>query len=227
MLETCLVKMRWNSGMALLNCLYILRCRCHFILLIVIIALACEIFGAFVLVGWTELEGEMKYQRLCARLEMKKQDTHVLIASKRLRHFTRGVLIQLLVVAKDDNGDIDRTKNGEFMRLLEETTLSLQKRAVQGILARKYGWFGLERQGCESNIHRAIAVIFDRFDLDLSATHVEKLPAHEARAPRGVSDEEASRLTRNLAMLSQQAMRQLVTRMQDRVQGDSKTAEGM
>jgi hypothetical protein len=30
-------------------------------------------------------------------------------------------------VAKDDDGDIDRTKNGQLVSLLEQTTLSLEE----------------------------------------------------------------------------------------------------
>jgi hypothetical protein len=38
------------------------------------------------------------------------------------------------------------------------------------------------RESDQGNIHGAIAVIFDRFDLNLSATHDEELRAHERRA---------------------------------------------
>ena len=35
--------------------------------------------------------------------------------------------IQLLVMAKDDDGDVDRTQDGQFIGLLEEAALSLEK----------------------------------------------------------------------------------------------------
>lgn len=52
------------------------------------------------------------------------------MAGNEIMHIGRGVLVELLVVAKDENGDIDRAKHGELMSLLEETTFALQKRTV-------------------------------------------------------------------------------------------------
>lgn len=42
-------------------------------------------------------------------------------------HVTRRVLIEFLVSAKDNDGDIDRTKNGQLVRLLEQSTFSLEE----------------------------------------------------------------------------------------------------
>ena len=42
-------------------------------------------------------------------------------------NISRRVLVQLLVVSEDDDGDIDRAEDGELMRLLEQTALALQK----------------------------------------------------------------------------------------------------
>jgi hypothetical protein len=53
--------------------------------------------------------------------------THILIAAESIVHVTRGILIQFLVVAENNNGYVDGTENSELMRLLEEATLSLQK----------------------------------------------------------------------------------------------------
>lgn len=107
MLETGLMKMGRYGGVSLLdlNCLQILWCGCHLILIFIIVALACKIFRAFVFV----------------------RRAKILISPKRLGHVTRGILVKFLVMAKDDNGDIDGAKDSEFMRLLKKTTLSLQK----------------------------------------------------------------------------------------------------
>lgn len=124
-LETRLVKMWRNGGVTLLNCLEILWRRGHLILFIVIVALTREIFGAFVFVGRAVLKKiRCQPMQLCARMG-EAGYTHVLIAGEGLWHVRRGVLVQLLVLGKDNHGNIDGTKDSEFMRLLEETTLSL------------------------------------------------------------------------------------------------------
>ena len=51
----------------------------------------------------------------------------VLEASYCFLDISRRVLVQLLVVSKDDDGDIDRAEDGELMRLLEQPSLALQK----------------------------------------------------------------------------------------------------
>jgi len=56
--------------------------------------------------------------------------THVVVASKGLGHVTRGVLVEFLVVTEYDDRDVHGTKNSELMRLLEQTTLSLQECAA-------------------------------------------------------------------------------------------------
>lgn len=45
----------------------------------------------------------------------------------RLVDIARGVLIELLVVPKDDDCYIDGAKYGQLMSLLEETTLALEE----------------------------------------------------------------------------------------------------
>ena len=56
--------------------------------------------------------------------------THICVSCDQLAHITRGVLVELLVAAEDEDGNIDRAKHGELMRLLEQTALSLQEGAV-------------------------------------------------------------------------------------------------
>lgn len=47
-------------------------------------------------------------------------------------HVTRGVLIEFLVMAENDNGDIDGTKNGQLMSLLEQSTFALEECPMTG-----------------------------------------------------------------------------------------------
>jgi hypothetical protein len=47
-------------------------------------------------------------------------------------HVTRGVLVDFLVVAENDNGDIDGTKNGQLMSLLEQSTFALEECPMRG-----------------------------------------------------------------------------------------------
>lgn len=56
--------------------------------------------------------------------------TYVCVSGDEFSHVARRVLVELLVLAKDEDGDIDRAEDGELMRLLEETTLALKERAI-------------------------------------------------------------------------------------------------
>lgn len=71
----------------------------------------------------------------------------VLISRQDLSNIATRVFVQLLIISKYYDGDIDRAENGELMRLLEETTLALKKG------------------------YRTISIIFDSLDLDLSSPH--------------------------------------------------------
>lgn len=124
MLETGLLEMGWNDGVRLLG-LDFFGCRGRLVFIIVVVALTGKIIGSFVLMGRAELE---RRWLACspiqhARLEM----AYILIATESLVHVTRGILIKFLVMAKDDNGDIDGTKDGQLMSLLEQSTFSLEE----------------------------------------------------------------------------------------------------
>jgi hypothetical protein len=43
---------------------------------------------------------------------------------------SRGELVELLVVAEDDDGNIDGAQDGQLMRFLEQTTFAFEKRAI-------------------------------------------------------------------------------------------------
>lgn len=77
-----------------------------FLIFIVIdILLPHEVFGAFVLV----------------------RTTIVLVSPYRLMYVSRRKFVQLLIVAKDDDGNIDGAEHRELMGLFEESTFALEK----------------------------------------------------------------------------------------------------
>lgn len=63
--------------------------------------------------------------------------TYVLISRQDLSNIATRVFVQLLIISKYYDGDIDRAENGELMRLLEETTLALKKGSVNGRLVKR------------------------------------------------------------------------------------------
>lgn len=64
--------------------------------------------------------------------EVGEVKTHVLISGNEVSHVCGRILVELLVITKDEDGDINRAQHGELMRLLEQTAFSLQKGAVNG-----------------------------------------------------------------------------------------------
>jgi len=55
-----------------------------------------------------------------------------LVAADGLVDVAGRKLVELLVVAEDDDGDVDRAQHGELMRLLEQAAFALQESAAQG-----------------------------------------------------------------------------------------------
>lgn len=53
--------------------------------------------------------------------------THVLVPRDQVAHVGRRVLVQLLVITKDEDGNVDGAEHGELVRLLEQATLALQE----------------------------------------------------------------------------------------------------
>lgn len=106
----------------------------------------------------------------------------VLVSGDEVSHVARGVLVQLLVVSKNKDGDIDRTENGELVSLFEQATLSFQKG------------------------DRTIPVILDGFNLNLSSPHGDclcildqgwgSIVAFARRAKRGVRWRRGQAVTR-------------------------------
>lgn len=56
---------------------------------------------------------------------------HILKAIDSLVDVARRELVQLLVVTKDDDGDIDRAQDTKLVSFLEQSTFSLEKSAIE------------------------------------------------------------------------------------------------
>jgi hypothetical protein len=66
-----------------------------------------------------------------------------LVAANGLIDVARGELVQLLVVAEDDDGDIDGAEDGQLMGLFEQAAFALQKSAGRSGSARALWAWGL------------------------------------------------------------------------------------
>ena len=87
------------------------------LIVLVVIRATVEVRGPFVLV-WPAMIG---------------------VSCDQLSHVAGRVLVQLLVLAKDEDGDIHRAKHRELVRLLEKTALALQEGAGVGhIVSRRF-----------------------------------------------------------------------------------------
>lgn len=86
-----------------------------------------------------------------------------MVSRQDLSDITTRVFVQLLVVPKDYNRDIDRTQDGELMCLLEQSSFALEKRSIDD-----------QRTLCSGTVvylHRTVSIILDSFDFDLSSPH--------------------------------------------------------
>lgn len=68
--------------------------------------------------------------------------TYIGVPCDHLPHVSRRILVQLLVVAKDEDGNIDTAEYGQLVRLLKETSLSFQEGTIgetssQRLLSRR------------------------------------------------------------------------------------------
>lgn len=52
----------------------------------------------------------------------------VLVSVQDLSNITTRIFVQLLIIAKDYDRDINGTENGELMRLLEQAAFALKER---------------------------------------------------------------------------------------------------
>ena len=56
---------------------------------------------------------------------------YVLISGQDLSNITTRVFVQLLIITKDYDGDIDGAENGELMRLLEQAAFALEEGSAE------------------------------------------------------------------------------------------------
>ena len=98
--------------------------------------------------------------------------TYILISVEYLIYIGTRVLVQFLIVAKDNNRDIDRTKDGKLVRLLEQTTFALEKCPISHIASAET----LESIRTGRRLHRTIPVIRDGLDFNLSSPHCGDAP---------------------------------------------------
>ena len=54
-----------------------------------------------------------------------------MISSQDLSNITTRVFVQLLIISKDYDRDIDRAENRELMRLLEQAAFALEEGSVE------------------------------------------------------------------------------------------------
>lgn len=57
----------------------------------------------------------------------QRRDTHILKSTNGLVDIARREIIQLFIMAKNDDGNIDGTEDGKLMRFLEQASFALQK----------------------------------------------------------------------------------------------------
>ena len=67
-----------------------------------------------------------------------------MVAANGFVDVARGKLVQLLVVAKDDDGDVDGAQDGQLVGLFEQAAFALQKGAANRGSAgwARAGWKG-------------------------------------------------------------------------------------
>lgn len=52
----------------------------------------------------------------------------ILVSAYQIAHVGGGIFVEFLVISKDEYRDIDGTEDREFVRLLEQSSFSFQKR---------------------------------------------------------------------------------------------------
>jgi hypothetical protein len=78
-------------------------------------------------------------------------ETYIVVSAQGLIDVARRELVQFLVVAEDDDGDVDRTQHRQLVGFLEQAAFALE-----------------EGDG-------AVAVVLDRSDLNLPPSHTGTL----------------------------------------------------
>jgi hypothetical protein len=102
------------------------------VVLIVVVAvlLAHKVLRALVLVGAAILRDLSARSPFSAAL-VHGGHAYILVPANGLVDVARRKLVQLLVVAEDDDGDVNRAQHRQLVRLLEQAAFALQKSAAQ------------------------------------------------------------------------------------------------
>jgi hypothetical protein len=98
------------------------------VVVVVIVGPTVKVEGTFVFIRLTVLVG----RRVSCTGLSKQQGvgkTYAAPPVDHLPHVTRRELVEFLVAAKDDDGDVYRAEHGQLMGLLEEPVLAFQKGA--------------------------------------------------------------------------------------------------
>ena len=134
--------------------------------IIIAVLFAHEVLGTFVFVCVTILG---VVSAMCELARGLLAATYVLVTAYSGIDVAGRELIELVVVTKDDDGDVYRAQDRELVSFLEKTALALEKGARGGSAAVAMGGGGR----VEACLHGAITVILDGLDLDFAATHDE------------------------------------------------------
>ena len=101
--------------------------------------------------------------------------TYILETPNCIIDVSRRELVQLLVVPKYDDSHIDRTKDTQLVRFLEQAAFAFQECAIHA-LGQLESLCDAHRahhnQHKDKHSHRAVPVILDGPDLNLPAAHV-------------------------------------------------------
>jgi hypothetical protein len=98
-------------------------------LILLFLGAAVEIRWRLVLIRFTMLSDRHVSRMAC---RYRQEGTYQGPPVEHFPHVAGRELVQLLVVAEDDNGYINVAEHGELIGLLEETAFPLQKGAIQG-----------------------------------------------------------------------------------------------
>lgn len=87
-----------------------------------------EIGRSFVLIGSAMLwQSQFRCLFECYCMGYLYGATYILVSGNEVAHVRGRILVELLVVSKDEDGDIDGAEHGELVCLLEQAALALEK----------------------------------------------------------------------------------------------------
>jgi hypothetical protein len=102
------------------------------VVFIVTVFLAHKILGPLVLMRAAILRDLSAPCSFSAPLNRGMGHAYILVPANGLVDVARGKLVELLVVAEDDDSHVDGAEHRELMRLLEQAAFALQESTIQG-----------------------------------------------------------------------------------------------